>query len=289
MGGESDNFLPPTALCFSATDPTGGAGLQADIMTLLANGCYPLTITTAITAQDSIGVSHIESLSGEQCRRQINTLLDDLQAPIDAVKIGLAGSLENIQPIVETIKKLLRQQNQNLYVVCDPVLASGRGDKFVDEGMMQAMCEDLLPLVSVLTPNSSEAMCLASHIQATPCDDVSSSEEAISSCSQALLSTGCAAVIIKGADNVGDTIKHHYYDKMGDHFSLQCERLPNTYHGSGCTFAAAITAGLAHGKSRRDSIQHAHNYSYASLQNAYRFGCGQLIPNRMHHQRCTNN
>src|SRR5512134_476362 len=142
--------LPPIVLVFAATDPSGGAGIQADIMTLSSMGCHPLSCVTAITVQDTMGVEDVFAIDPEWVADQARVVLEDM--PVAAFKIGLLGSVENIAAIAEVISDY-----PDIPLVFDPILASGRGDELANEDMLDAMCELLLPQTTILTPNSLEA------------------------------------------------------------------------------------------------------------------------------------
>ena len=151
------NLPPPIVLTFAASDPTGGAGLQADILTLASLGCHPLSVVTAITVQDTAGVEGVLPIDAEWVADQARALLEDM--PVAAFKLGMMGSVEIIAAIAEVISDY-----PDIPVVLDPVLASGRGDQFADEEMIEAMIGLLLPQTTLLTPNSLEARRLAQEI-----------------------------------------------------------------------------------------------------------------------------
>ncbi|MDP1679868.1 MAG: hydroxymethylpyrimidine/phosphomethylpyrimidine kinase, partial [Candidatus Nitrotoga sp.] len=142
--------IPPIVLTFGATDPSGGAGLQADILTIASMGCHPLSVETAVTVQDTGGVDDILPIDAEWVSDQARAVLEDM--PVAAFKIGLLGSVENIAAIAEVISDY-----PDIPLVFDPVLASGRGDELADEDMLDALRELLLPQTTILTPNSIEA------------------------------------------------------------------------------------------------------------------------------------
>ena len=140
--------LPPIVLAFAATDPSGGAGLQADVMTLASMGCHPLSVVTAVTIQDTMGVEEVMALDAEWVADQARCVLEDM--PVVAFKIGLLGSVENIAAIAEVVSDY-----PEIPLVLDPVLASGRGDELVTEEMITALRELLIPQTTIITPNSS--------------------------------------------------------------------------------------------------------------------------------------
>src|SRR5215510_7904481 len=151
---ERSSDSPPIVLAFAASDPSGGAGIQADILTLASTGCHPLSVITAITVQDTLGVEGIQPLDAEWVADQARCLLEDM--PVDAFKIGVLGSVENVTAIAEILADY-----PDVPLVLDPVLASGRGDELASDDMTHAMRELLLPHTTIVTPNSLEARRLA--------------------------------------------------------------------------------------------------------------------------------
>jgi hydroxymethylpyrimidine/phosphomethylpyrimidine kinase len=146
--------FPPIVLTFAASDPSGGAGMQADILTLASMGCHPLSVLTAITVQDTLGVEGIQPLDAEWVADQARCLLEDM--PVDVFKIGVLGSVENIAAIAEILSDY-----PDVPLILDPVLASGRGDELASDEMLHALRELLLPRTLILTPNSTEVRRLA--------------------------------------------------------------------------------------------------------------------------------
>src|SRR5262249_35726005 len=150
MPPESAADFPPIVLTFSASDPSGGAGMQADLLTLASMGCHPLSVLTAITVQDTLGVEGVMALDAEWIADQARCLLEDI--PVDAFKIGVLGSVENITAIAEIISDY-----PDIPLILDPVLASGRGDELATDDMTHALRELLLPQTTLVPPNSTEA------------------------------------------------------------------------------------------------------------------------------------
>ncbi|MGZ0018895.1 bifunctional hydroxymethylpyrimidine kinase/phosphomethylpyrimidine kinase [Nitrosomonas sp. wSCUT-2] len=260
---------PPIVLSFAANDPTGGAGLQADLLTIASLGCHPLSVMTAITVQDTAGVEDVMPLDPEWVADQARAVLEDM--PIQAFKIGLLGSVEIIATIAEVISDY-----PQIPLVMDPVLTSGRGDELASEEMIDAMRELLLPQVTILTPNSLEARHLAqlendSHV--TKLD--------LSLCAERLLDLGCEYVLITGTHENTVQVTNTLFASDGIVRSDHWERLANTYHGSGCTLASAIAAYLANGLPITESVQEAQDYTWHTLQAGFRPGMGQYIPNRL--------
>ncbi|MFN3885018.1 MAG: hydroxymethylpyrimidine/phosphomethylpyrimidine kinase, partial [Rhodocyclaceae bacterium] len=230
---------PPAVLCFSASDPTCGAGLQADLLTLAAHGCHPLTVVTALTVQDTIGVEEVLPLDADWVGAQARALLEDM--PVAAFKLGLLGSVEAIGAVAEVLSDY-----PDTPVVFDPVLASGRGDVFADEDAVDAMITLLMPLTDILTPNSLEARRLA--------QELGPATSSLPECARRLIDAGCAHVLVTGTHEPGARVVNTLYGSHGPMLSRGWERLPGSYHGSGCTLASAIAANLAWGQTIPDAV-----------------------------------
>jgi hydroxymethylpyrimidine/phosphomethylpyrimidine kinase len=262
---------PPVVLSFAASDPTGGAGLQADLLTLASLGCHPLTVVTAITVQDTAGVEGVLPLDADWVADQARTLLEDI--PVAAFKIGMLGSIEAIAAIAEIVSDY-----PDVPLVLDPVLASGRGDQFADEGMVEAMIGLLLPLTHILTPNSLEARRLG---QEADDDDAESSPVLeLPECARRLIRAGCDYVLLTGTHEGTPQVVNTLYGSHGVVRSDKWERLPGSYHGSGCTLASAVAAHLANGVAAADAVMGAQEYTWRTLAAGYRPGMGQYIPDR---------
>ncbi|MCB1947603.1 MAG: hydroxymethylpyrimidine/phosphomethylpyrimidine kinase [Burkholderiales bacterium] len=261
---------PPNVLSFAASDPSCGAGSQADIMTIASIGCHPLSVITAITVQDTSGVHDIYPLDSGWVARQARTILDDM--PVQAIKLGLLGSDKIIHVIAEILSAY-----PHIPVVMDPVLASGRGDELTTAIMMESMCELLLPRVTLLTPNSLEARRLAfiDACLAAPPDNSTLDE-----CASRLLEMGCEYILITGTHEntaqVTNLLFTHDKKLRADNWN----RLPHNYHGSGCTLASAIAAFVATGQTVPDSVFSAQSYTWHTLEAGFQPGRGQFIPNR---------
>jgi len=265
MSAEADPEFPPIVLTFAASDPSGGAGLQADILTLASMGCHPLSVVTAITVQDTLGVEGMQALDAEWVADQARCLLEDM--PVDAFKIGVLGSVEIIAAVAEVIADY-----PEVPLVLDPVLASGRGDAFATDEMMDAMRELLLPHTTILTPNSMEARRLA---------DVEDDEPSLALCAERLIEMGAEFVLVTGTHEATPGVVNTLYAKSGVVRSDTWTRLPGSYHGSGCTLASAIAAMLANGLDLAEAVREAQDYTWQSLKKAYRPGMGQFLPDRM--------
>jgi hydroxymethylpyrimidine/phosphomethylpyrimidine kinase len=258
---------PPIVLVFAATDPSGGAGLQADIVTLSSMGCHPLPVVTATTIQDTMGVEDVQPLEPEWVADQARCVLEDM--PVAAFKIGMVGSIENIAAIAEVVSDY-----PEVPLILDPVLASGRGDELATEEMVAALRELLIPQATIITPNSLEARRLAA-------DGEDGEELTLDECARRLLAMGCESVLITGThENTAEVVNAlHGHDGVVRRDSWQ--RLPGSYHGSGCTLASAIAATIANGLAIGDAVKDAQEYTWQTLKAAFRPGMGQFIPDRL--------
>ena len=257
---------PPLVLSFAASDPTGGAGMQADVLTLASMGCHPLTVVTALTVQDTAGVDDILVIDAEWVADQARMLLEDV--PVAAFKLGMLGSPESIAVIAEILADY-----PDIPVVLDPVLASGRGDELASDDMIAAMRDMLIPQTSVLTPNSHEARRLALF-------DSDEDDLDLAACAARLTELGCEYVLVTGTHENTPGVLNSLYDAKGHVQTDAWDRLPGSYHGSGCTLASAIAAALAYGHDVPGAVRDAQNFTYEALKAAFRPGMGQYIPER---------
>lgn len=260
--------IPPIVLTFAATDPSGGAGLQADLLTIASMGCHPLSVVTGVTIQDTRGVEDLFPMDAEWVADQARAVLEDM--PVDAFKIGLLGSVENVAAIAEVVSDY-----PDIPLVFDPVLASGRGDELASDDTLDAMVELLLPQATIITPNSMEARRLMRYEE----DDEDMVE--LGECARRLLQSGCEYVLITGAHERTPKVINTLYGERGEVRSDTWPRLPGIYHGSGCTLASAIAALLASGLPMEDAVREAQEFTWQALQYGFRPGMGQHIPDRL--------
>ena len=264
---DTESDFPPLVLTFAASDPSGGAGMQADILTLASMGCHPLSVVTAITVQDTLGVEGVQPIDAEWVADQARCLLEDM--PVDAFKIGVLGSVENIAAIAEIVSDY-----PDVPLILDPVLASGRGDELASDEMTHALRELLLPQTTILTPNSIEARRLAES-------DDDDEPDARALRRRMLIETGCEFVLVTGTHENTPQVVNTLYGKSGVVRSDTWQRLPGSYHGSGCTLASAIAAMLANGLDLPEAVREAQEYTWQALRKAYRPGMGQFLPDRL--------
>lgn len=253
---------PAAVLSFAASDPTGGAGIQADLLTIAALGCHPLSVITALTVQDTQGVERLLPIEASWITAQAERLLADI--PVAAFKAGVLGSAQNVRAVSEVIA-----QRTEIPFVVDPVLASGRGDPLAQDEVIEALRELILPQATILTPNSLEARRLA---DATDLAD----------CARRLIDQGCEYVLITGTHEAGADVVNTLYDASGVVREDRWPRLPASYHGSGCTLASAIAAELARGREPPEAAQAAQRFTWESLAAGFRPGGGQYVPNRFY-------
>jgi len=237
-------------------------------MTLASLGCHPLSVITALTVQDTMGVEDTLAIDADWVADQARCVLEDVS--VGAFKVGLIGSVEVAAAIAEIVADY-----PDVPLVLDPVLASGRGDELASENIIAAMCELLLPQTTVLTPNSHEARRLAT--------EDSEEEEAdltLDECAAALLSMGSEYVLVTGTHENTADVSNLLFATGGLVRTDRWQRLPGSYHGSGCTLAAAIAANIAHGLDVPEAVHSAQEYTWQTLRFAYRAGMGQLVPDR---------
>jgi hydroxymethylpyrimidine/phosphomethylpyrimidine kinase len=262
----SESF--PLVMSFAATDPSGGAGLQADILTISSMGCHPLLAVTAITVQDTSGVEDVLAMDPEWVVDQARAMLEDV--PVAAFKIGMLGSVENIAAIAEILADY-----PDIPLVLDPVLASGRGDELANDDMLDAMCELLIPQTTIITPNSIEARRLALD------ENNEEDDPSLDECAKRILRMGCEYVLITGTHEQTPKVINTLYAERGILRSDSWARLPGIYHGSGCTLSAAIAALLAQNVDVQEAVKEAQEYTWQTLRSGFRPGMGQHIPDRL--------
>lgn len=241
---------PPLVLTFSAADPTGGAGLQADVLTIAACGCHPLSVLTAFTVQDTRGVESVHALAAEHVRAQAGALLREVT--VAAAKLGVLGSADNAAAIAGLLP--------DVPLVLDPVLASGRGDPLASSEVVDVIRKRLLPRCTVLTPNTMEAQALGG--------------------AKAILAAGCRYVLVTGTHADTDEVVNVLHDARGVVREDRWPRLPGSYHGSGCTLASALASALAKGRDVPSAAWEAQQFTWGALSRGFRPGGGQFLPRR---------
>lgn len=261
----SDHPRPPTVLVIAGSDPSGGAGLAADIQALTALGAHPAPVVTAVTVQDTTDVRQVELMPPELVVAQARSVLDD-QA-VAAIKLGLLGSVA----IGEAVAELLRRWPA-IPLIVDPVLVAGGGGPLAEAALTRTYLQHLLPLAELVTPNALESRRLAPG--ATDAAGRAAS----------LLDAGCRHVLLKGADEPTPDVSNILFSADGAQQEFHWPRLPGSYHGSGCTLASAIAALLANGVSLRDAVDGAQRFTWEALRRGWQPGKGQAIPGRWSHR-----
>jgi hydroxymethylpyrimidine/phosphomethylpyrimidine kinase len=256
----------PAVLTFAATDPTSGAGLQADLLALASMGCYPLSVVTALTVQDTAGVESFLAIDPDWVADQARCILEDM--PVAAFKMGMLGSTEIVTVVAEVVSDY-----PDVPLVLDPVFSSGRGDELAGDDMISAIRELLVPQSTVVTPNIPELRRLAGEDDN---DDVGLAE-----CAQVLLDSGCEYVLVTGTHDSTADVVNTLYHRGGVLRADTWQRLPGSYHGSGCTLASALAANLARGLDIGDAVYEAQDYTWQALAHAFRPGMGQYLPDRL--------
>lgn len=256
--------MRPTVLVFAGLDPSGGAGIAADILAIAAQGAHALPVVTALTVQDNDRVFEVQPVDAALLLRQAQALTGKMA--IDAVKIGIPGSAANAAAIALVIVQL-RREYPGLPVVLDPVLASGHGDVLGVDDALQALAP-LLPVTTVIVPNGPEARRLAGAGNAA-------------SQAATLQARGCINVLLTGGHGTGSDIVNRWFGATGEGRAWQWPRLPGEFHGSGCTLAASLAARLALGEAMPAALAAAQAYCHAALAQAYAVAPGQLMPQRL--------
>ncbi len=252
----------PVVITIAGVDPTGGAGLQADIETLASMGCHTAPVVSAVTVQDTSNVMSLLPIDPELVMQQARVVLEDM--PVHAVKLGLLASVET----VEAVHTLLTDYPE-IPVVLDPVFAAGGGAELSDDRTIDATASLLLPLATVATPNSHEARRLAPE------------SDTLDACAMAVLERGTEFVLITGTHEPTSEVCNTLYSNHRKLETFRWERLPASSHGSGCTLAAAIAGLLAQGQEPLTAIYEAQEYTWQALSTGYRIGMGQHLPNRL--------
>lgn len=248
-----------TVLTIAGSDSIGGAGIQADIKTISANGCYAMSVITSVTAQNTLGVSGIHDIPPEFVEKQLETVFSDIRP--DAVKIGMLSDTKIINSVADFLK---REQAEN--VVADTVMVSTSGHRLIAEDAVNALVEKIFPVADIVTPNIPEAETLTGmKIE---------SESDMKAAAEKIMNLGCKSVLVKGG-HLKNTAADVFYD--GREFSVFRNAIidnPNT-HGTGCTLSSAIAANLALGHSMAESVENAKNYVTGAIADGLDLGKGR--------------
>jgi len=250
----------PVALTIAGSDSSGGAGIQADLKTFAALGVYGASVITALTAQNTTGVSGIHQVPADFVTAQMDAVFSDLA--VKAVKIGMVAQLATIDAIVAGLARWAPR-----HIVLDPVMVATSGDRLLAAEAVEALRRKLIPRASLITPNLPEAAALLG-------EPVAASEAAIESQGKRLLSMGCPAVLIKGGHGQGAESVDYLVRGSGV-IALAAPRVAtkNT-HGTGCSLSSAIAAGLAKGEDMEAAVRHAKAWISAAIAAADRISVG---------------
>lgn len=255
-------FQYPRVLTIAGSDSGGGAGIQADLKTMSALGCFGMSAITALTAQNTTGVRAIHAVPPQMLTDQIDAVVEDIG--VDAVKIGMLHAPDIVAAVASAIDK-----HQLRRVVLDPVMVATSGAVLIDNPAIAALVEQLFPRVDIITPNLDEASLLVGRTL--------QSEQDMQQAAHQLQEMGAAAVLLKGGHLQGDTVSDLFLSREGQTQWLRAPRIhSHNTHGTGCTLSSAIASHLALGHSLTEAIAQAHRYIRQALQSgaAVRTGHG---------------
>lgn len=252
---------PPVVLVIAGNDPTGGAGLTADIQAITAAGAHPAPVVAAVTVQDTGDAHHVQPIDAALVVDQARAVLADMT--VAAIKLGLLADAA----VGRALAGLLAEQRA-LPLVIDPVLAASGGGPLATDELVEVYRRELFPLATLVTPNAAESRRFAPGAA-----DAAGR-------AQALLALGARYVLVKGGDEATSEVRNHLFGAGGFHRESAWPRLPHSYHGSGCTLASAIAARLALGQAVPDAAQDAQRYTHEALRHGWRPGRHQHIPRR---------
>lgn len=274
---KTQKITVPNVLVAAGHDPSGGAGIQADIEAIRACGGHAAVCISCLTEQNTSNVFNKMAVPDDWFNNCLNRLIEDMQ--FQSIKVGVLASQGQVQAI-----RKLKQKNPNCPLVLDPVLVASGGGKLSCDQTTHSLIADLMPLADLITPNFSEAQKLTSIINATTSNRAE--DDSIESSVATLQNAGASWVLLKGGDNDLDkavtTDRLFSPDGQVQHF--EHKRLPHQYHGSGCTLASACATALGfNSTSIPAAVQTAIEHTQQWLASAYRPGKGQYIPNRQPH------
>ena len=252
--------MTPIALTIAGSDSSGGAGIQADLKTFAALGVYGASVITALTAQNTTGVSGIHQVPAEFVTAQIDAVFSDLA--VGAVKIGMVAQPASIDAIVAGLMRWSPK-----HVVLDPVMVATSGDRLLAAEAVEALRTKLIPRASVITPNLPEAAALLD-------EPVAVSEAAVEDQGKRLLALGCRAVLIKGGHGQGAESTDYLIDANGIIVLAAPRIATKNTHGTGCSLSSATAAGLAKGENMETAIRNAKAWISAAISAADRFSVG---------------
>ncbi|QBB72674.1 bifunctional hydroxymethylpyrimidine kinase/phosphomethylpyrimidine kinase [Pseudolysobacter antarcticus] len=251
----------PVVLSIAGSDSSGGAGLQADLKTFAAFGVHGVSVVTAVTAQNTSRVEAVFTLPAHQIVAQLRAVLAD--TPVTAIKLGMLGNVECVRVVIDCLR-----EHHFAHVILDPVMIATSGDRLLGQAGVDLLRNELLPLTSIITPNILEAECLLDRRLHSQADMLAAAQE--------LRGLGCAAVLLKGAHMAGTEVEDWYVD-ANHSLCFRHPRLQIEGHGTGCTLASALAAGLALGHSAELAARNAIDYVQAGLKSAIHPGKGSAV------------
>ena len=250
---------PPVVLSIAGSDSGGGAGIQADLKTFHAFGCFGTTALTAITAQNTLGVDAVHPVPIATVQAQIRAVAEDL--PPAAFKTGMLATAELVKAVADAVR-----EHELPNFVLDPVMVATSGDRLLDEDAQQTIVKHLLPLAAVVTPNLDEAAILISG----PVEDL----EGMRRAAEILVEQGARAALVKGGHLQAEELVDVLYDGSEFYEWRRPKLDTRSTHGTGCTLSAGIAAGLAHGRPLRSAVEAALDFVHRAMQTAPGLGRG---------------
>jgi len=253
--------LKPTVLTFSGLDPTGSAGLQADIESIAAQDAHAIPILTCLTVQNTSDVYNIEPVKPDFIYKMAKKVIADM--PIGAVKIGLLPNYKTVEIIIDILENNL---TENVSVVLDPIIKSSAGTPLCDKKTIKSIVE-MFHFTSLVTPNTIEAREFGNNSD-------------IDCCAKQILKTGASSVLVTGTHEKTSNVQHKLYTH-GQTELFEYKRLKKEFHGSGCTMAAAAAAQLSKGEDITSAVKMSLDYTWDTLNQAFEIGRGQSTPTRI--------
>lgn len=252
---------PPVVLVIAGNDPSGGAGIAADIQAITACGAHPAPVISALTVQDTINAYEFEVVEPLYVKFQAQTVLNDL--PVAAIKLGMLGSAEVGTAVAELLSRY-----PEIPVITDPVLVAAGGATLAEERLQSVYLNEILPRTTILTPNAYEIRALARE------------ETPLATRAVRLLNYGCQYVLQKGGDEQTTDVSNTLYSRDGCQRNWVFERIAGEHHGSGCTLASSIAAFIAQRMPPEQAVDQAMQFTQRAIATGWQLGRGQNIPNR---------
>ena len=249
----------PIVLVIAGHDPSGGAGIQADIESIVNAGCHAVTVITSLTAQNTSEVTNISYQDPIFFKEQIKLILNDFN--VSTCKIGMIGNVDLVNIIHKELSDI------KIPIILDPIIDSGTGKNLSPKKTYESILTLLLPLTTIITPNSIEAKILAET-------------EDLKNAGSKLLSRGRGSVLITGSHEESSDVINTLYKRDAPPIEYTSKRLPGSFHGSGCTLSSRIAANIALGNTLKNAVEDAQEYTWQTLKNGLKLGKRQIHPNR---------